>query len=63
MRTEEDLCNESIEVEHTSEENEENAPVPITNDFRLLSLGCPLWLTFYEFEFCMKKNRASLLPL
>ena len=42
MRTEEDLCNESIEVEHTSEENEENAPVPITNDFRLLSLGCPL---------------------
>jgi hypothetical protein len=42
MRTEEYQCNESIEVEQTSEGNGENPPVPITNDFRLLSLGCPL---------------------
>jgi hypothetical protein len=42
MRIEEDLCNESIEVVHTSEGNEENAPVPTTNDFRFLSLDCPL---------------------
>lgn len=42
MRLEEGLCNESIEVEYTSEGNEENTPVPITCDFRLLSLGCPL---------------------
>jgi len=42
MRTEEDLCSESIELEQTSEGNDENVPVPTTNDFRLLSLGCPL---------------------
>jgi len=34
------MCIESTEVEQTSEG--ENAPVATTNDFRLLSLGCPL---------------------
>jgi hypothetical protein len=42
MRTEECQCNESVEMEQTSEGNGENASVPITSDFRLLSLGCPL---------------------
>jgi hypothetical protein len=36
------MCIESTEVEQTSEGNEENAPIPTTNDFRLLSLSCPL---------------------
>jgi hypothetical protein len=42
MSIEEVLCNESPEVEHTSEVNEKNAPVSTTNYFRLLFLGCPL---------------------
>jgi len=49
MRTEEDLCNESIEVEQTSEGNDENVSVPTTNDFRLLSLGYDLYFMNLNF--------------
>ena len=38
----EDLCNENLEVEDTSEVHEESVPLPSTDDFGLIFLRGPL---------------------
>jgi hypothetical protein len=54
------VCNGSIEVEDTSEINEENAPVPTTDGFGLVFLTSSIMT--YDFFLSLKYSNILLIP-
>jgi hypothetical protein len=51
------LCNDSLEVEETSEVNEESSLVPTTDDSGLVILGGP-----YDFCFSIFSTKITVDP-